>query len=287
MHSVAMNFDARSVRVPRISILPPTVPTHPPAKSVRLSQISKLRECEQVAAVCYRVRRGSIEFLLIQTRGSGRWIFPKGSAEPGLTHAQAAAIEAFEEAGVHGRIEEAAFTHYVCRGQRNRVARAKKAILVSAHLCEVRRLCNPKECNRNRTWFSLGDAKRRLREGRKDDDGEVLTRVVQQAVTRIKRMGIATESALARTRHAANDELYRVQFEPPREPRRRDQLRRIAAAAGRTYGRNYDHKVLPCEVLPFATPRHSSRASRLLPDGVKLKALAAGIGTKSAGVKNG
>ena len=278
-----MNLDARNARVSRIGTISPTVRTHLPAKSVRLSQIVKLRECEQVAAVCYRVRQDSIEFLLVQTRGSGRWIFPKGSAEPGLTHAQAAAIEAFEEAGVHGRIEETAFTRYVCRGQRNRsVARAATEGLVSAHLCEVRRLCNPKECNRNRTWFSVEDTKRRLREGRKDDDGEVFTRVVQQAVARIKQMRIAAEPAAVRPgSHAANDELYQVQFEATIEPRRPDQLRRIAAATGRSY----DHEVVPCEVLPFATPRQSNRASRLLADGVKLKAL--GTGIKSVGSRNG
>ena len=83
----------------------------PTFKVIRLSHLRKLRGCEQVAAVCYRVRGGCIEFLLVQTRG-GRWTFPKGSAEPGLTHAQAAAFEAFEEAGVHGRMEEASFARY-------------------------------------------------------------------------------------------------------------------------------------------------------------------------------
>src|SRR5271169_2973372 len=86
----------------------------PSARLVRLSQLRKLCECEQVAAVCYRLRGDGIEFLLVRTRGGGRWTFPKGSAEPGLTHAQAAALEAFEEAGVHGRIEEAPFAQY-CR----------------------------------------------------------------------------------------------------------------------------------------------------------------------------
>src|SRR5271169_3005360 len=71
-------------------------------KFVRLAELRRLKECEQVAAVCYRRRGGNIEFLLVKT-GKGRWIFPKGSVEPGLTHAQAAALEAFEEAGVHGR----------------------------------------------------------------------------------------------------------------------------------------------------------------------------------------
>ena len=67
------------------------------AKFFRPSQLRKLRGGEQVAAVCYRVADGGIEFLLVQTRG-GRWTFPKGGVEPGLTRAQTAALEAFEEA---------------------------------------------------------------------------------------------------------------------------------------------------------------------------------------------
>src|ERR1700691_4089209 len=121
---------------------------------VRLSQLRKLRDCEQVAAVCYRLHDDAIELLLVRTRGSGRWTFPKGSAEPGLTHAQAAAVEAFEEAGVHGRIEELPFARYISRKPGDR-RNARRSLQVSAHLCEVRRLANPKESNRNRTWFSI------------------------------------------------------------------------------------------------------------------------------------
>ena len=169
----------------------------PSAGFVRLSQLRKLRECDQVAAVCYRVRRGAIEFLLVQTRGSGRWTFPKGSAEPGLTHAQAAALEAFEEAGVHGRIEEASFTRYVRRkgeGRTSSTKSAEKELAVNAHLCEVLRLGSPEEPNRNRTWFSVEDARRRLREGRKSGDGAALARVVDRAVARIHRLRGGAES---------------------------------------------------------------------------------------------
>src|SRR5882672_11951531 len=105
--------------------------THRPF--VRVAQLHRLSECEQVAAVCYRVRGSTIEFLLVQTRG-GRWTFPKGGTEPGLTHAQAAAMEAFEEAGVHGRIEEVAFTTYV---RRKRGSDPAVETAVNAHLCEV------------------------------------------------------------------------------------------------------------------------------------------------------
>src|SRR5580692_5720826 len=119
----------------------------PAAKFLRLSQLRKLRGCEQVAAVCYRIRSIGIEFLLVRTN-SGHWTFPKGNAEPGLTHAQAAALEAFEEAGVHGRIEEAPFARYVRRkrgAMRSSSAErsVEKELAIQAHLCEVLRVEAP------------------------------------------------------------------------------------------------------------------------------------------------
>jgi 8-oxo-dGTP pyrophosphatase MutT (NUDIX family) len=163
------------------------------AKFVRLAELRKLRECEQVAAVCYRIRGVEIEFLLVKT-GKGRWIFPKGSVEPGLTHAQAAALEAFEEAGVHGRMEEASFTRYIRRRRResrNAVGRsAEKESAVNAHLCEVLRVVSPQELGRNPTWFSPDKAKRRLQEHRTPDFGNELARVVDRAVSRIRRSGV-------------------------------------------------------------------------------------------------
>jgi 8-oxo-dGTP pyrophosphatase MutT (NUDIX family) len=156
----------------------------PSPKLFRLAHLRKLRGCEQVAAVCYRVRGASIEFLLVQTRG-GRWTFPKGGAEPGLTHAQAAALEAFEEAGVHGRIEEAAFAQYVRRKSGQRQA---TEISISAHLCEVSRLDPPQEADRNRTWLSAEKAKSHLRADRASQYGSELARVVDRAVARIQRL---------------------------------------------------------------------------------------------------
>jgi 8-oxo-dGTP pyrophosphatase MutT (NUDIX family) len=249
----------------------------PLAKRVRLSQIIKVRECEQVAAVCYRVRRGAIEFLLVKTRGSRRWIFPKGSAEPGLTHAQAAAIEAFEEAGVHGRIEEAAFVRYLLRrqGKRLKIARsAARPILVSAHLCEVRRLCHPKESNRNPTWFSIEDTTRRLRYGRRNEEGEEFARVVQRAVARIERLRSATDAVADRHRpNQRQDGLHNIHFEAPpltRRPLGRARGFTVPASPARA------REILPGEVLPFDARQHSARRAGLLSGGMKVKALAPG-----------
>lgn len=153
------------------------------AKFFHLPDLRTLRRCEKVAAVCFRVRAGMIEFLLVQTRG-GRWTFPKGNAEPGLTTAQAAALEAFEEAGVHGRMEEISFVTYV--RPKNGGKAGDIELLVTAHLCEVLWLDSPQESGRNPTWFPPEKAKRRLRENRSPGYGAELVRVVDQATRRIK-----------------------------------------------------------------------------------------------------
>ncbi len=224
MHSDdAMRADARNARDSRrIAVRSTTRTRQASARFVRLSKLRKLRECEQAAAVCYRVRSGAIEFLLVRTRG-GRWTFPKGSAEPGLTHAQAAALEAFEEAGVHGRIEEASFTGYVRRKRgdgKNHASRSdEKEVAVKAYLCEVLRLSPPQEPKRDRTWFSVEDARRRLREGHKNNGGVQFARVVDRAVARIQRLrgriGVTDrpEQDLPQLQAPQKDALQRVQFD--------------------------------------------------------------------------
>ncbi len=157
-----------------------------------------------MAAVCYRVGGSGVEFLLVRTR-SGRWTFPKGGLEPGMTHAQTAALEAFEEAGVHGRMEEASFARYIRRKRGGNGHSAAAEVAVNAHLCEVLRLDPPQEANRNPTWFSAGQAKRRLQEDRAPDYGAEFARVVDRAVARIQRLSGATS--------ASTDALNKVQFE--------------------------------------------------------------------------
>ena len=57
----------------------------------------------QVGALPYRIAAdGRAEVLLITSRDSGRWIVPKGNAMAGLADHEAAAVEAWEEAGVRG-----------------------------------------------------------------------------------------------------------------------------------------------------------------------------------------
>ena len=174
--------------------------TAPPANYVRLEHLRKLRGSEQVAAICYRLGKHGLEFLLVRTRG-GHWTFPKGSAESGLSHAQAAALEAFEEAGVHGRIEETAFARYVRVKNGTRRSPAVE-VIINAHLCEVTRLAEPEEDNRHPTWFSAEKAKRKLRHDRDPDYGHDLASIVDRAVVRIQRLYRA-EHPVSKPQHKA------------------------------------------------------------------------------------
>jgi 8-oxo-dGTP pyrophosphatase MutT (NUDIX family) len=141
---------------------------------------------EQVAAVCYRLREGEIEFLLVRTR-RGRWTFPKGRLEAGLTQSQSAALEAFEESGVRGRIEETSFASYR-RGKRSAKESAAAHTTVNAYLFEVESLQRPQELNRDPTWFSPDAAKLQMSEDRHTENGAELARVIDCAVRRIRRL---------------------------------------------------------------------------------------------------
>jgi 8-oxo-dGTP pyrophosphatase MutT (NUDIX family) len=171
--------------------------------SLKSSSGHKRRGVEQVAAVCYRWHAGVLQFLLVRT-GGGRWTFPKGCSEPELTYAQAAAVEAFEEAGVHGRMEEACFTQYVLRSGKKA---GEKGLTLRAYLCEVARQVSPEESSRRPTWLSVVSTKKKLRDGRPVKDGVELSRVVDCAVTRI------VESVNARSAPSRPDVLRRVPFE--------------------------------------------------------------------------
>lgn len=69
----------------------------------------------QVGALVYRYQSANLEILLITSRGTGRWIIPKGWVMPDRSLAQAALREAYEEAGVRGVVEVKAIGSYEYR----------------------------------------------------------------------------------------------------------------------------------------------------------------------------
>jgi hypothetical protein len=176
-----------------------------------------------------------------------------------LTYAQAAALEAFEEAGVHGRMEDDSFTHYFRRKRADMRGPAGSGdkIVVNAHLCEVLRLGPPQESNRNPTWFSVLKAKNRLREDRKADNGAQLAHVIDLAVARIQRLCSATRTTGGRQK----DALQKVQFEALGAGR----SGRIATASFVQYIRGQRRDIRPSAAIKLAVKANLGQVLQLAP----------------------
>jgi phosphohistidine phosphatase len=139
----------------------------------------------QVAAVCYRRASDAPRFLLVRTSG-GRWTFPKGHIEPGLSRAAVAAQEAFEEGGVRGQVDPRPF-HIYLHKKRSLRAWGPGKVRVFAFLLEVERVVTPGEVHRMPRWFTPEAAKERLGRNRPAKYNRSLTRVIDRAVERIRR----------------------------------------------------------------------------------------------------
>jgi len=143
----------------------------------------------QVAAVCYRRRGASFDFLLVKTTSGDRWTFPKGATARRLSHSQAAEREALEEAGAVGVIEPEHFHLYLQPKGDSRLRNVVEEFVVKAFMLEVTQTQPPQEPNRNPTWFGVDDARRVLKRGREERHAAELRTVIDRAVERLSSEG--------------------------------------------------------------------------------------------------
>ena len=118
----------------------------------------------QTGALCWRMHRRRVEVLLITSRDTGRWVIPKGWPKDGMTAAEAAASEAWEEAGVRGQIAEepvGLFTY-----DKRRTAKPPLPCVVSVFALRVTGLADqfPERHERRRKWFPAAKAARNVDE---------------------------------------------------------------------------------------------------------------------------
>lgn len=107
----------------------------------------------QVGAIPIRWIGGRPEVLLITTRSTGRWTVPKGWPLAESLGAECAAREAFEEAGVRGRIETfsiGTFEYW------KRTKKSRTFLQVTAFALHVQDIAWdwPERAERKRAWFS-------------------------------------------------------------------------------------------------------------------------------------
>lgn len=118
----------------------------------------------QIAALCWRKKRGGIEVLLITSRETGRWVIPKGWPMDGRQSHEAAAIEAWEEAGVQGLVQEKSLGVFGY----HKLYPDKAAVLCEVEVFPLRvaKLLAkfPERSERRRKWFSTKKAAKSVHE---------------------------------------------------------------------------------------------------------------------------
>jgi 8-oxo-dGTP pyrophosphatase MutT (NUDIX family) len=115
----------------------------------------------QVAALPWRMSdKGDIEVLLVTSRGTGRWVLPKGWPEKREEPFEAAAREAGEEAGVDGAIAQRALGRFYYDKQLPSGMQWRCEVAV--YPLEVDQIAEkwPERKKRTRRWFAPKDAAR-------------------------------------------------------------------------------------------------------------------------------
>jgi 8-oxo-dGTP pyrophosphatase MutT (NUDIX family) len=108
----------------------------------------------QVAAIPVRRRGdGNLEVLLVTSRETRRWIVPKGWPWPEVSDHEAAAAEAWEEAGVRGRILADELGTYTYDKQRDGTLLSVDVIVYLLEVTDEERIW-PEMDERERAWFS-------------------------------------------------------------------------------------------------------------------------------------
>lgn len=108
----------------------------------------------QIGAVCWRLRKGQAEVLLVTSRDTGRWVIPKGWPIAGLTPQAAAEREAWEEAGVQGKISPLCLGQYCYEKLLPHQVALPCAVQVFPLRVQSLRASFPERQERRRKWFT-------------------------------------------------------------------------------------------------------------------------------------
>lgn len=110
----------------------------------------------QSGVVPFRRDGTRLEVCLITSRGAGRWLMPKGLIEPDLSAVESAAVEAWEEAGLEGRVLRPSLGTWSYR-------KRGRTLAVEMFPMKVKRVRRhwPEE-DRRRAWCRLDEALERV-----------------------------------------------------------------------------------------------------------------------------
>lgn len=111
----------------------------------------------QSGVLPYRIVDGRAEYLLITSRRSKRWLFPKGSLMKDMTPWDSAAEEALEEAGIEGVVETTPIGVYP--GELNDRRNTPVDIEIYPLRVETQHKYFHEQAQRQRKWMSADEAR--------------------------------------------------------------------------------------------------------------------------------
>jgi len=111
----------------------------------------------QFAALPYRLA-GGLKVLLITSRGTRRWVIPKGWPMKGKSAHASAAREALEEAGVVGQIEKVPLGDYVYEKRLNSGQTIPCRVEVFPLKVSAQKRTWPEKDERTFQWFDVDEA---------------------------------------------------------------------------------------------------------------------------------
>ncbi len=122
------------------------------------------RRGRQCAALPFRQADGETQVLLVTSRETKRWVLPKGWTEK-CGGAKQAEREAFEEAGIRGRINPKPIGHYAYPKRLNDGATVTCEVDVFPLAVDELLEDWPEKSQRERRWFTLPQAAMAVQEG--------------------------------------------------------------------------------------------------------------------------
>ena len=121
---------------------------------MRIEAVDPSVHYPQSGVIPVRMVNGEIEILLITTNTRKHWTIPKGLIEDGMSAAESAVQEAYEEAGIRGELHKTSVGYY-------QYQKWGGTCEVEVFLMAVTQLLNhwPEAYFRKRMWCSIDDAR--------------------------------------------------------------------------------------------------------------------------------
>lgn len=111
----------------------------------------------RIGIIPFDMKGDALAILFVTSQTRGRWIFPKGVAKPGESHAETCHREGFEESGVRGTVLED-FPMTVLVGRQTKSGLEEIVVTYYPFLVDEQADSWPEEEKRQRHWALVQDA---------------------------------------------------------------------------------------------------------------------------------